>query len=207
MRAGASIASALFAFALGSGGAAAHDIAAHLPSLEAATPSGSHALPPTIPGIGGPFHLVDQTGAPRSDNDFRGKLMLVMFGFTSCPDVCPLQLQAVAAALECLDPKTAAMVAPIFITVDPRNDTPARVGEFVRAFHPEVTGLTGTDEAVGTVVREYRVHVLHATNGDPAMTSHSSFMYLMGPDGGFLSLIMPNATGEEIAARLAKYAS
>jgi protein SCO1/2 len=197
----------LAAIATGSIAAAAHDAASHaaLTGAPAAIVPGA-GLPPAIPGMGGPFHLVDHTGTPRSDADFRGRIMLVAFGFTNCPDVCPLQMQTLAAALDRLPPDVAARVAPLFITVDPQNDTPARLAAFVASFHPALIGLTGSDAAIEAVTRAYRVHVLAAASGHPADTGHTSFIYLMGPDGGFLSLLLPDAMADEIASRLAKYA-
>jgi protein SCO1/2 len=194
----------LAALIVGGAAAAAHDAAAHAATTSAqATAAG---LPPGIPGMGGPFHLVDHTGTPRSDADFRGRFMLVAFGFTDCPDVCPLQMQTVAAALDRLPPDVAARVAPLFITVDPQNDTPARLAGFVGSFHPALIGLTGSETAIAAVTGAYRVHVLAAASGHPADTGHTSFIYLMGPDGGFLSLLLPSATADEIASRIGKYA-
>jgi len=188
------------------GGALAHDAKHHHDSstgLEAVTAS----LPPAIPGLGGPFHLIDHTGTPRSDADYRGRFMLVVFGFTNCPDICPTELQTIADALDRLPPATAVRIAPLFVTVDPHNDTPPRLAEYVTQFHPAIVGLTGSHEEVARVVQAYRVHVLLPTSKDPTQIDHSAFIYLMGPDGGFLSMIMPGSSAEQIAARLAKYAS
>jgi len=201
------IAAALLALTLAGGTAAAAGaggVAASPPAAPSHSPAG--ALPPGLPAIGGPFHLVDQAGQARSDEDFRGKIMLVMFGFTRCPDICPTQLQTIADALDRLDPAVAAKVAPVFITVDPRNDTPDQLAAYVAQFHPAITGLTGSDEAIRSVLRAYRVHVLLPPVGDPdGAISHTAFLYIMGPEGGFRTLLMPNATAEEIAARLARY--
>lgn len=189
------------------GVAAAHEVKHPPDGLPAALAKAPAGLPAAIPGLGGPFHLIDHTGAPRSDADYRGRFMLVFFGFTNCPDVCPTELQTVADALDRLPPATAARVAPLFITVDPHNDTPKRLAEYVAQFHPAIVGLTGRDEDIAGVVRAYRVHVIASASKDPTQISHSAFMYLMGLDGGFVSLIMPGSSAEEIAARLAKYAS
>src|SRR5579863_7770414 len=86
--------------------------------LAAGPAAAQSALPPAIPGLGGPFHLVDHTGTPRSDADFRGRFLLVTFGYTACPDLCPLQLEKIAAALDSLPPAIAAKVAPLFISID-----------------------------------------------------------------------------------------
>ncbi|MBI1779477.1 MAG: SCO family protein [Proteobacteria bacterium] len=187
------------------------DIAeAHDPLAKTSAPSTVAAAPaqpgvPSIPGFGGPFRLTDHTGVSRTEADFHGKLMLVIFGFTNCPDVCPVELMGIAEALDSLGAMVAA-VTPVFITVDPHHDTPERMAAFVGQFHPAIIGLTGGTREIADVIRKYRVHVMLAAGDDPSRTGHSSFMYLMGRDGGFISLIMPGATPEEIAARIAKYA-
>jgi protein SCO1/2 len=101
-------------------------------------------------GIGGPFTLEDGSGRTVTDRDFRGKYMLVYFGYTFCPDVCPTTLTAVADAMDKLGPD-AAKVRPVFITVDPARDTPAVVKKYIAAFGPEITGLTGTPEEIARV--------------------------------------------------------
>jgi protein SCO1/2 len=162
---------------------------------------------PGLPGFGGPFALVDQDGRTRTDTEFRGKLMLVTFGYTGCPDVCPLDLQKVSAALDAAGAEIAAETVPLFISIDPDQDTPERLKQFVRPFGPEIVGLTGTREEIGRVVAAYRVHaavIHHAGHDEP---DHSDFQYLMGPDGKLLSLIQPDASAADIAARLRKYAA
>ncbi|MBI3453005.1 MAG: SCO family protein, partial [Rhodospirillales bacterium] len=158
-----------------------------------------------IPGLGGAFDLVDHTGAARSDKDFRGRLMLVMFGYTECPDVCGLELQAMASALATLGPD-AAKVAPLFVTVDPETDTPATLAAFLAKFDPRIVGLTGTPAAIEAATRAYRVHAakFRAPSGGDQV-GHSAFIYLMGRDGGFLSMLLPNPAPEDIVARVQKY--
>nr|WP_294505983.1 SCO family protein [uncultured Rhodopila sp.] len=157
--------------------------------------------------IGGPFTLEDGGGKPVTDRDFRGKYMLVYFGYTFCPDVCPTTLSAVADAMDKLGPDYAARVRPLFITVDPRRDTPAVVRKYTAAFGPEITGLTGTPEAIAAVAKEYRVYYAeHRTGPGPGDYSmdHSSVLYLMDPKGAFLAPIRADQTGDEIAANLKK---
>lgn len=178
--------------------ATAHDGHAATPPRAVA----AAALPP-IPGFGGAFRLTDHTGRVRTDADFRGRLMLVTFGFADCPEVCPLELAAIAEAMDLLGP-VAAEVVPLFVSVDPASDPPEKLAEFVGRFHPAIVGLTGTEAEVGRAVRAYRVHVQRGTPGGG--TDHSAFMYLMDRSGGFLGLIRPGATAEEIALRIAKYA-
>nr|WP_294545728.1 SCO family protein [uncultured Rhodopila sp.] len=157
-------------------------------------------------GIGGPFTLEDGSGKPVTDRDFRGKYMLVYFGYTFCPDVCPTTLSAVADAMDKLGPD-AARIRPLFITVDPRRDTPPVVKKFAAAFGPEITGLTGTPEQIARVAKEYRVYYAEHRTGpgpDDYSMDHSSVLYLMDPKGAFLAPVRADETGDEIAASLRK---
>jgi protein SCO1 len=167
-------------------------------------PAAGAATIPGLPGLGGPFSLIDQVGNRRTDEEFRGRLLLVTFGYSNCPDVCPLDLQKVTEALRLAGPEVAAGTVPLFITVDPDRDTPQRLKEFVGQFSPDIVGLSGTREAIARVAEEYHMHIAFSRSGEP---SHSDFQYLMGRDGKLLSLIVPNATAEDIAARLRKYAA
>jgi len=159
--------------------------------------------------VGGPFILQDGDTRQVTDRDFRGKYMLVYFGYTFCPDVCPTTLNEVADAMERLGPK-AGKLQPIFITVDPKRDTPVVMKQYTAAFTPRLIGLTGSPEQIAQVAREYRVYYAeHRTGPGPGDYSmdHSSVIYLMGPDGRFIAPIRATATGEEMAADLAKYLS
>ena len=102
--------------------------------------------------IGGPFTLVDQTGKTVTDQDFRGRYMLVFFGFTHCPDICPAELQVMSAALDALGPK-ADSVVPIFITLDPERDTQAAMAAYVKNFGPRFVGLTGSSEQIAAAAK------------------------------------------------------
>src|SRR5262245_62465529 len=106
--------------------------------------------------IGGSFTLVDQNGKTVTDRDFRGKYMLIFFGFTHCPDICPAELQVMSAALDALGPK-AEEVAPIFVTLDPGRDTPEAVGAYVKNFRKNFVGLTGSPAEIDNVAKAYRV--------------------------------------------------
>ena len=156
--------------------------------------------------IGGPFTLEDGSGKAVTDRDFRGKYMLVYFGYTFCPDVCPTTLSAVADAMDRLGPD-AAKVRPLFITVDPRRDTPPVVKKYAAAFGPEITGLTGTPEAIARVAKEYRVYYAEHRTGpgpDDYSMDHSSVLYLMDPNGAFVAPVRADQSGEEMAADLRK---
>jgi protein SCO1/2 len=159
--------------------------------------------------VGGPFVLQDGNGKQVTDRDFRGKYMLVYFGYTFCPDVCPTTLNEVSEALDHLGAK-ADRLQPIFITVDPKRDTPAVVKQYVAAFTPKLLGLTGTPDEIAKVANEYRVYYAeHRTGPGPNdyTMDHSSVLYLMGPDGRFIAPIRTDETGPEIAADLGKLIS
>jgi len=156
--------------------------------------------------IGGPFTLTDHTGRRVSDADFRGKFMLVLFGFTYCPDVCPSSLQVMAAALDRLGPK-AERIVPILITVDPERDTPRQLAAYVASFHPRLIGLTGSPAEVEAAQKAYRVYVRKVP--DPKSTAgynldHSAFVYLMGPDGTYRTHFGPATSLDAMADRLAR---
>ncbi|MCB1433238.1 MAG: SCO family protein [Alphaproteobacteria bacterium] len=137
--------------------------------------------------VGGPFTLVDQTGKSITDKDFRGKYMLIFFGYTYCPDVCPTELQVMMAAIDTLGPR-AAEVQPIFITIDPDRDTPEVMQSYVENFGPSLVGLTGTAEQIAQVAKAYRVYYAKSgnTKTQDYLMDHSSIIYLMGPDGLFV---------------------
>jgi len=158
------------------------------------------------PAIGGPFTLENSSGKPVTDRDFRGKDLLVYFGYTYCPDVCPTTLNAVAAALDRLGPK-AKDLTPIFITVDPQRDTPAVMKQYTAAFSPAIVGLTGTPEQIAKVAHEYRVYYAkHVTGPGPNDYSmdHSSILYFMGRDGRFIAPVRADEAPAEMAAQLEK---
>ena len=159
--------------------------------------------------VGGPFALVNGDGKAVSDKDFRGKYMLVYFGYTFCPDVCPTTLSAVADAMDRLGPK-AERLRPLFITVDPKRDSPAVVKQFAAAFGPRVEGLTGSAAQIATVAKAYRVYYAEHRTGpgpDDYTMDHSSVLYLMGPDGRFIAPIRADMAADQMAAALAKLVS
>ncbi|HEY6920786.1 MAG TPA: SCO family protein [Methyloceanibacter sp.] len=141
--------------------------------------------------IGGPFTLVDQNGKTVTDRDFRGKYMLIFFGFTHCPDICPAELQVMSAALDALGPK-ADDVVPIFVTLDPGRDTPEAVGAYVKNFGKTFVGLTGSPTAIANAANAYRVAYQKFEYKDKEgnygySIDHSALIYLMGKDGKYLA--------------------
>jgi protein SCO1/2 len=157
--------------------------------------------------IGGAFALVDQSGVTRHPEDFRGKLMLVYFGYTFCPDACPTALQDMSRAIDLLGAKEDA-VQPIFITIDPARDTVEQMKLYASNFHPRLIALTGTPEQVAEAAKAYRVYYAkgQSTGGDSDnyLMDHTAFIYLMGRDGKYLSHFPPGTTAEQMAAAIEK---
>lgn len=137
--------------------------------------------------VGGPFTLIDQTGKHVTEKDFLGRYMLVFFGFTYCPDICPTELQVMTAALDMMGPE-GDKIQPVFITVDPERDTPQVMKAYVENFGPRLVGLTGSPQEIAAAAKAYRIYYAKApkTGSDDYLMDHSSIVYLMGPDGRFL---------------------
>jgi cytochrome oxidase Cu insertion factor (SCO1/SenC/PrrC family) len=156
--------------------------------------------------VGGPFHLIDQDGRARSDREFRGHWMLVYFGYTSCPDVCPTTLEEIVDALRGLGAKGQNIV-PVFITLDPARDSPATLRNYLAAFDPRLVGLTGSAEQIDSVARAYRVYFAkRPLAGGNYSVDHANTIYLMAPDGRFAGTLDDDdgarALEKDLAARL-----
>jgi protein SCO1/2 len=162
--------------------------------------SAEAALEP--PPVTSEFELLDQTGRTVRDEDFHDKWLLVFFGFTACPDICPTTLTNVATLLEELGP-AAGKLQPLFITVDPERDTPPVLEEYLTAFDPRIRGLTGTREQVDTALRSFSVYASkrQLDGGDYTM-EHSSFVYLMDPRGDYAAHYLAQVPPEEMARRV-----
>lgn len=167
--------------------------------------------PPPLAGarIGGPFALVDQNGARTTDRSFAGRYRIMYFGYTYCPDVCPVDVAHLAAgvrAFAAADPAKAKRLVSVFVTIDPARDTPAVLKQFTQAFDPAPIGLTGTPDQIAAIARAYGV-VYQADKpvGDAYMVDHSRTAYLMDPDGKPLALLSQDAKPDVIAAELAKW--
>ena len=160
--------------------------------------------------IGGPFSLTDQNGRTVTDRSFAGKYRIVYFGYTFCPDVCPVDVQTIGAGLkafEARDPAKAAGIVPIFITVDPERDTPAVIREFVGNFHPRRVGLTGSPEAIAATAKAYGVYFAKQKPGPGGgyIMDHSRQAYLMGRDGKPLALLPVEQGAEKVADELQRW--
>ena len=156
--------------------------------------------------VGGPFSLTDQAGRKVTDKDFLGHYMLVFFGYTYCPDICPTELQVMSAALDSLGAKADA-IQPIFITFDPQRDTPEVLKQYVSNFHPRLVGLTGTPEEIAVVAKAYRVFYnrLENTSGpDTYLMDHSTITYLMDKQGKFLKHFSYSTDAAALAQALEK---
>ena len=170
--------------------------------------------PPQTAAIGGPFRLTSADGRTVTDQSFRGRYVLVYFGYTACQDVCPLTLGAVAAALDELGAR-GGRVQPLFVTVDPRRDTPEVLRQYVASFSPRLIGLTGTPDQLHSMRQGYRVTgIVHPGSAGPggAATAeytidHSSLLYLLGPDGRYLAPIRADESGAEMARDIAGHLS
>ena len=157
--------------------------------------------------VGGPFELIDQSGKEVTDRDFRGRYMLVFFGFTHCPDICPAELQVMSAALDQLGGK-ASKVVPIFITLDPERDTQSAISDYVKHFGPNFVGLTGSPEAVAAAAKAYRVayaKVEEQGTADGYTVDHSALVYLMGTDGEYVTHFAYGTSADKMAETLARY--
>ena len=155
--------------------------------------------------IGGPFTLTDQNGKAVTDQDYRGRFMLVYFGYTFCPDICPLGLQTIAQALDELPPELQERIVPIFITIDPARDTVAVMKDYVAGFDPRLIGLTGSEAEIAQAVRAYRVYASKAatTAADGSyLVDHSTFTFLMDGNGQYVTHFGHDTTSDEMAQKL-----
>ncbi|MFV3127921.1 SCO family protein [Niveispirillum sp. KHB5.9] len=157
--------------------------------------------------IGGPFTLTAHDGRVVSDQDFQGKYRLVFFGYTFCPDICPTELQTIAQAMDLMG-ESSGDVQPLFITIDPARDTAPVLADYVKLFHPSVIGLTGTAEQIAAVAKEYRVYYARS-QGEPDPTQylmdHSTFSYLMAPDGSFVTVFAKDTTPEQMVEAISAH--
>ena len=160
--------------------------------------------------IGGPFELTNHLGERTTEQDFGDKLLLIYFGFTFCPDICPAELQIVSAALDQLGKKADA-IQPIFITVDPERDTVEAMADYVPFFHPRLVGLTGSVEEIEKVANAYGIyHVKEPSKDGSALeytVNHSSIVYLMKPGGHYLDHFTHGVKSDAMAKRLSEHLS
>jgi protein SCO1/2 len=157
--------------------------------------------------IGGAFTLVDHNGKKVTEKDFKGRYMLVFFGYTHCPDVCPTELQVMTTALELLGAK-ADKVTPVFITIDPKRDTVEQMASYISNFHERFVGLTGSQTQIHTAAKAYRIYYAKAKDDGSSteyLMDHSSIVYLMNPKGEFVAHFAYGTSPEKMAKRIAKF--
>jgi protein SCO1/2 len=181
-------------------------------SLSACKGGSTASEPPPLEGarIGGDFTLTDKRGKTVRAADFAGRYRTVYFGYTFCPDVCPLDVQVMMKGYRLFakgHPELAAKIAPLFITIDSARDTPAVVGQFTAHFGKELTGLTGTDAQVAAVARAFAVYYKKGQDAGSGgyLMDHSRAAYLMGPEGQPIALLPVDKDAKAVAAELAKW--
>ena len=155
--------------------------------------------------IGGPFTLTDHQGVTRTEQDLLGKHSILYFGFTYCPDACPTALGQMTAALDLLSPEQQQNIKPVFVTVDPERDTVAAIADYVGLFSDKMMGLTGTQEQIDQVKSVYRVYSQKAESDDTSdyLVDHSSYIYVMAPNGDYLKHFSHNDSAETMRKYLA----
>jgi protein SCO1/2 len=156
--------------------------------------------------IGGAYTLVDQTGATRTESSWPSQYKLIYFGYTYCPDFCPTTLTIMTDALSQLDPNDAAQIKPMMISIDPERDTVEALAQYHEHFDPRFAMLTGTTEQVKQAAQAYRVYFAKAESeaATDYLMDHSSFTYLMAPDGSFVTHFVHDTTAEQMADQLRK---
>lgn len=179
-------------------------LAATLGALYLMRPGAPRLVEQAGPQIGGPFALTDHEGRRVTQASYPGRHLLVFFGFTHCPDVCPLALGEVSVALDALGPAAAGKVQPLFVTVDPERDTPAALKDFVTAFDNRIVGLTGSAEEIEAAARAYRVYFKKVpVQGALGYTmDHSAFVYLIGPGGKLEAFFTHETKGDAMAQKI-----
>ena len=174
-------------------------------------PAAPSAAPPLEGArIGGPFTLIDQNGARVTERNFAGKYRIMYFGYTFCPDVCPVDVQNIGAGLrafEAEDAVAAAKVVPIFVSIDPDRDTSAVLKQFVASFHPRMVGLTGSPEEIAKVAKDYAIYYAKGATspGGGYLMDHARIAYLMDPNGKPLALLPYDGTPQAFAAELKRW--
>ncbi len=160
--------------------------------------------------IGAEFTLTGEDGDPVSWSDFDGQYRTLYFGYTYCPDVCPVDTQRAMAGLKAFEqanPELGAQIQPLFVSVDPARDTPAVLAEFTDSFHPRLVGMTGTKEQIDAVTEAFAaVYSIEEPNeAGGYLVGHTNITYLFGPDGAPLATLPTDLGPEAVAEELAKW--
>uniref|UniRef100_A0A8C6ZTL3 Protein SCO1 homolog, mitochondrial n=1 Tax=Nothoprocta perdicaria TaxID=30464 RepID=A0A8C6ZTL3_NOTPE len=160
------------------------------------------------PLLGGPFSLVNHEGQPKTNKDYIGQWVLIYFGFTHCPDICPDELEKMIEVVEEIDGiPSLPNLTPLFITIDPERDSEEAMARYVKEFSPKLIGLTGTKEQIGQVAKAYRVYYSEGPKDEDNdyIVDHTIIMYLLGPDGEFVDYYGQNKRSAEISASIAAH--
>ncbi|VAV92576.1 Cytochrome oxidase biogenesis protein Sco1/SenC/PrrC, thiol-disulfide reductase involved in Cu(I) insertion into CoxII Cu(A) center [hydrothermal vent metagenome] len=168
--------------------------------------AGQDTPPPLASLFGGPFSLIDHNGQARTDKDFLGKFMLIYFGYTFCPNICPVNLQNNADAIKALG-KKGEQIVPLFITTDPERDTVEVLKKHVANFGESLIGLTGTEQQISSVTKAYRIRRRKVVIPDEPdyLVDHTSFTFLMGPDGAFRTFFPHNTQVPVLVKAIGRY--
>ena len=170
-------------------------------------PGANRSVEVGTPLIGGAFELTDHTGKKVTDKDYLGKYMLVFFGFTYCPDICPTELQHIAGALDIIGEKRRKQITPLFVTIDPERDTRELMAAYVENFHPDIVGLVGTSEQVKKIGKAYRVYykkVIDKDSPDGYTMDHSALVFLMDKKGKYVRHFSYGTNSQKMAEGLIK---
>lgn len=183
-------------------------VSAVLAAISVVPPIGAQVKIEIDTTMSGPFSLTDHNGRATTERDFRGRYMLVFFGYTSCPDVCPTHLRTMGRTVELLGDE-AGRVQPVFISIDPQRDT-ENLKEYVRHFHPNMLGLTGTPEQVAAAAQAYGAYYVKVLNANsdasqPYLIDHTTYIYLLGPDGRFRAAFDHSIGVDNLAAEILQH--
>lgn len=158
--------------------------------------------------IGGPFSLVDHDDNPKTDESYLGKWILIYFGFTFCPDICPEELEKIGNVIDKLDQnELIPQLNPLLISVDPVRDTPKKIKEYLKDFHPKIVGLTGTSEQIDQVAKNYRVYYSQSKpdSDNDYLVDHTIITYLVNPKGEFVDYYGKNKTEAQMTAGITQH--
>ncbi|PKA64456.1 Protein SCO1 like 1, mitochondrial [Apostasia shenzhenica] len=177
----------------------------HIEGLKATTSAVKQGPSVGTAAIGGPFNLVNHDGKSVTEKDFLGKWTLIYFGFTHCPDICPDELQKLAAAVDKIKRTAGFDIVPVFISVDPERDSVEQVHDYVKEFHKDLIGLTGTSSEIRQVARAYRVYYMKTEEeGSDYLVDHSIVMYLMDPNMNFVKFFGKNYDADSLVEGIIK---
>jgi len=151
----------------------------------------SSAIVRTNAAIGGPFQLINHEGQPFGSENLKGKWQIIYFGYTFCPDICPMELQTITTSLQLLTPEQLENVQPVFISLDPERDNPKHLKNYISLFHPKLIGLTGTVDQIKATAKSYKLFFqkVNDPNSSSYLMDHSTYTYLIDPEGNLHSIL------------------